>query len=80
MTIVLQIAFIALCIALMAVIMLQHRKSGGFTGSFGGGGTQMDMSNGSWQRMTSMTKITVVLTAIFMIIAFALVFMANRGI
>jgi preprotein translocase subunit SecG len=66
------ILFVVLCIGLMAVILLQHRKSGGFSGSFGGGGTQMDTS-GSWQRMTSMTKITVIMTALFMIVSIVLV-------
>ena len=65
--------FILLCVALMGVILTQHRKSGGFTGSFGGGGTQMDMSGSSWQRMASVTKLTVVLTAAFMILALVLV-------
>ncbi|MDL2263039.1 preprotein translocase subunit SecG [Synergistaceae bacterium OttesenSCG-928-I11] len=73
MKILLSAAFIVLCIALMGVILMQHRKSGGFTGSFGGGGTQMDTSGGSWQRMTSMTKITVVLTGVFMVLALLLV-------
>ena len=63
------VLFLILCLALIAVIMLQHRKSGGFSGSFGGGGTQMDMSGGSWQRMTTMTKITVGLTALFMVLS-----------
>lgn len=76
--IVLQLLFLVLCIILIGVIMMQRRKSGGFTGSFGGGGTQMDTSGGSWQRMTSITKITVVLTAIFMIVATVLVMMAGR--
>jgi preprotein translocase subunit SecG len=56
----------------MAVILLQHRKSGGFSGNFGGGGTQMDAS-GSWQRMTSMTKITVIMATLFMLISLILV-------
>ncbi len=73
MKILLSSAFIVLCIALMGVILLQHRKTGGFSGSFGGGGTQMDMSNGSWQRMTSMTRITVILTGVFMFLALLLV-------
>ena len=63
------VLFLILCLALIAVILLQHRKSGGFSGSFGGGGTQMDMSGGSWQRMTTMTKITVGLTALFMLLS-----------
>lgn len=47
--------------------MMQHRKSGGFTGSFGGG-TQADMS-GTWQRMSGLTKLTALLIAIFMILS-----------
>lgn len=75
--IALQIIFLILCVALMGTIMLQHRKSGGFSGSFGSG-TQMDAQNGSWQRMTSMTKLTVVLAAAFMVLAVVIVFMASR--
>lgn len=73
MKIFLSIIFLALSIVLMGVILLQHRKSGGFTGSFGGGGTQMDVSSGSWQRMNSLTKITVVMTGVFMFLALVLV-------
>ena len=63
------VLFVILCLALIVVILMQQRKSGGFTGSFGGGGTQMDLSGGSWQRMNTMTKITVGLTAVFMVLA-----------
>lgn len=70
---ILAVVFVLLCIVLMGVILTQHRKSGGFTGSFGGGGTQMDMSGSSWQRMASVTKLTVILTAAFMIMALILV-------
>jgi preprotein translocase subunit SecG len=67
------VLFVILCIALVVVILMQHRKSGGFAGSFGGGGTQMDMSGGSWQRMSTMTKITVGLTAVFMILSLVMI-------
>lgn len=73
MKILLSIIYLGLCIGLIGIVLLQHRKSGGFTGSFGGGGTQMDMSGGSWQRMTSLTKITVILTGAFMVLALILV-------
>lgn len=73
MKILLSIIFLALCFALSGVIMMQHRKSGGFSGSFGGGGTQMDMSGGTWQRMTSLTKLTAILMASFMLLALLLV-------
>lgn len=72
----LQVVFIILCVLLMGVIMIQQRKSGGFSGSFGGG-SQPDMSGGSWQRMTSATKLTVVLAALFMICAIVLVIMTK---
>lgn len=73
MKIFLSAIFLLLCIGLMSVILMQHRKSGGFTGSFGGAGTQMDVSSGSWQRMNAMTKLTVLLTAVFMVLAVVLV-------
>ena len=69
---VVSVLFLLLCAVLIVVILTQHRKSGGFAGNFGGGGTQMDMSGGSWQRMSTMTKITVVLTAVFMLLSLAL--------
>jgi preprotein translocase subunit SecG len=47
--------------------MMQHRKSGGFSGAFGGG-TQMDNS-GTWQRMSSLTKITSGLIVAFMVLS-----------
>jgi preprotein translocase subunit SecG len=68
---VISVLFLALCVVLIGVILTQHRKSGGFSGNFGGG-TQMDMSGGSWQRMSMMTKITVVLTAVFMALSLLL--------
>ncbi len=69
MKIILGIIHILVCLALIAVVMMQHRKSGGFTGSFGGGGTQADMSNGTWQRMSGLTKVTAVLMGVFMVIS-----------
>ncbi|MDR1965915.1 MAG: preprotein translocase subunit SecG [Synergistaceae bacterium] len=71
---VVAVLFLVLCVALIAVILMQHRKSGGFSGSFGGGGTQMDMSGGSWQRMSSMTKLTVVLAVAYMALSLLLVY------
>ena len=67
------VLFAILCVALIVVILMQQRKSGGFSGSFGGGGTQMDLSGGAWQRMTMMTKITVGLTALFMVLALLMI-------
>lgn len=67
MKIFLEIIHILVCIALMAVILMQRRKSGGFSGVFGGG-TQAD-SSGTWQRMTSLTKVTVGLIVAFMVLS-----------
>lgn len=68
MKIFLGIVHLAVCFALIAIVMIQHRKSGGFSGSFGGGGTQADNS-GTWQRMSSLTKITAGLMAAFMLLS-----------
>lgn len=73
MKVLLSVIFLILCIALSGVIMMQHRKSGGFAGGFGGGGTQMDATGGTWQRMTSLTKLTAVLMAAFMLLSLLLV-------
>lgn len=56
-------------LALISVILMQHRKSGGFTGSFSGGGTHADNANGSWTRMTTLVKLTVILVVLFMVIS-----------
>ncbi len=68
---------IVLCVALIGVIMLQHRKSGGFQGIFGGG-TQADMAGGQWQRLSAMTKVTVGLMGLFMAMSLVLVLLSYR--
>lgn len=68
MKVFLSLVHIVFCIALMAVVLLQQRKSGGFSGVFGGG-TQADTAGGQWQRFTLLTKVTVVLTVLFMVSA-----------
>jgi len=60
-----------LCIMVMVVVLLQRRKQGGFGGVFGGG-TQMD--SGQWQRFTGLTKVTIVLFALFMLTSIFLTF------
>lgn len=67
MKILLGVVHLLVCVVLIAVVLMQHRKSGGFTGSFGGG-TQMDNS-GTWQRMSSLTKATSILLLAFMIVS-----------
>jgi preprotein translocase subunit SecG len=66
------IVHILLCIALSGVVLLQQRKQGGFSGIFGGG-TQADAGGNQWQRFTGLSKITVVLTCIFMVTSIILV-------
>jgi preprotein translocase subunit SecG len=60
----LSLVHIVLSVALMGVVLLQHRKQGGFGGVFGGG-TQADA--GQWQRFTGLTKVTVILAGFFML-------------
>jgi preprotein translocase subunit SecG len=61
---------IVLCVVLSAVVLMQHRKQGGFGGAFGGG-TQADV--GQWQRFTALTRITVILAAFFMLTSILLI-------
>lgn len=70
----LSIVQILLSIALIAVVLLQHRKQGGFSGVFGGG-TQADA--GQWQRFTALSKLTVVLAVLFMFLSVMLVMMSK---
>lgn len=63
-----------LCVILIAVVLMQHRKQGGFGGIFGGGSQADNMASASqWQRFTVLTKITVVVTTLFMVTSVALV-------
>ena len=66
------VVHILLCLALTGVILLQQRTEGGFSGIFGGG-TQADMGASQWQRFTGLTKLTVILTAVFMVTSVVLV-------
>lgn len=68
----LMVVQIILAVSVMAVILLQQRKQGGFSGIFGGG-TQADASGGQWQRFTVLSKVTVLLTALFLITSLLLV-------
>ncbi|MBP8984510.1 MAG: preprotein translocase subunit SecG [Syntrophobacterales bacterium] len=67
----LTVVHVIVSIAVMAVILMQQRKQGGFTGVFGGG-TQADAA-GQWQRFTLLTKATIVLTAVFLATSLILV-------
>ena len=68
----LSIIHIIVAVLMIAVVLLQQRRQGGFAGIFGGG-TQAD--SGQWQRFTPLTKITIVLALVFMITSFFIVFL-----
>ena len=61
---------IVLSVVLTAVVLLQHRKQSGFGGAFGGG-TQAD--TGQWQRFSGLSKLTVIVAALFMLTSILLV-------
>lgn len=70
------VVHMVLSIALIGIVLLQQRKEGGFSGIFGGG-TQADMGGSQWQRLSGLTKITVVLTSLFMLTSIVLVMMSK---
>ena len=72
MKVILSCLHIIVSVVLVLVVMLQQRKQGGFSGVFGGG-TQAD--NGQWQRFTPLTKLTIILAAVFMVTSFFIVFL-----
>ena len=65
MLIFLSIVHVIVAISLIVVIMMQKRNEGGFTGSFGGA---FESSN-AWKRMDGLSKLTAVLTAVFLILS-----------
>jgi len=72
----LMVVHIILAVSLMTVILLQQRKQGGFSGVFGGG-TQADATGGQWQRFTLLSKVTVLLAALFLISSLLLVILSR---
>jgi preprotein translocase subunit SecG len=58
---------ILICIMLVVVILLQSGKGGGIAGAFGGSSTSVDSYFGGRGAATFLTKLTVVLAALFMI-------------
>ena len=73
MRVLLSCIHIIVSIVLIAIVLIQQRKQGGFAGVFGGG-TQAD--TGQWQRFTGATKLTIILAAIFMLTSFFLVLLS----
>ena len=72
MKVILSCVHIIVSVVLVLAVMVQQRKQGGFSGVFGGG-TQAD--NGQWQRFTPLTKLTIILAAVFMVTSFFIVFL-----
>ncbi|MBQ6113281.1 MAG: preprotein translocase subunit SecG [Synergistaceae bacterium] len=69
---VLALIHIVVSVMMIFVVLIQQRKQGGFSGVFGGG-TQAD--TGQWQRFSSLTKLTVILSIVFMLTSFLIVFL-----
>jgi preprotein translocase subunit SecG len=64
---------------LVVVILLQAGKGGGISGAFGGSGTSIDSYFGGRGAATLLTKLTVVLAALFMIMCVVHTFIIKPG-
>ena len=67
----LSIVQILLCVVLMAGVMLQPRKQG--RGGIFGGATLADPTANQWARFSGLSKITVVVCALFMLNSLVLI-------
>lgn len=67
----LSIVQILLCVVLMAVVMLQPRKQG--RGGIFGGATLADPTANQWARFSSLSKVTVIVCALFMLNSLVLI-------
>jgi preprotein translocase subunit SecG len=72
----LMILHLVVCIALVAVVLLQAGRGGGLSGAFGGGGGQALF--GGRGAATFLSKATVVLGAIFFVSSLSLAFLATK--
>ena len=74
---ILLLLFIAICLALIAIILLQVGKGAGFAGAFGaGGGSQTIFGS---RAGTFFTKLTAWLAALFMVLALAMAVISSRA-
>lgn len=64
--------FLLVCLLLTITILLQSSKGGGLAGAFGGGGGGMGAVFGGRGAATFLSKLTTVLAALFLLLAFAL--------
>ena len=67
----LSIVQILLFVVLMAVVLLQPRKQG--RGGIFGGATLADPTANQWARFSGLSKITVIVCALFMLNSLALI-------
>ena len=67
----LSIVQILLCVVLMAVVLLQPRTQG--RGGIFGGATLADPTANQWARFSGLSKITVIVCALFMLNSLALI-------
>jgi len=70
----LSVVQIILSVVIIAVVLMHQRKQGGFAGIFGGG-TQAE--SGQWQRFNALSKVTVVIFILFMLLSVILVLMTK---
>ncbi len=73
---VLLILFIPICLALVAIVLLQVGKGAGFAGAFGAGGGSQTVFGA--RAGTFLTKLTAWLAAMFMILALAMAVLSSK--
>lgn len=73
---VLLILFIPVCLALVAIVLLQVGKGAGFAGAFGAGGGSQTVFGA--RAGTFLTKLTAWLAAMFMILALAMAVLSSK--
>jgi preprotein translocase subunit SecG len=75
--VILQILFILDCIALIAIVLFQMSRHSGMGGAFGAGGTYTVF--GREEEADPKRTATAWMAAVFMILAFALAYLAQRA-
>ncbi len=74
---VLNTTFVLVCLLLLLVVLLQQGKGGDMASAFGGGGSQTAF--GARGSATVLSKATVVLGTLFMLVALTLAIIGRRG-
>ncbi len=69
--------YVAVCLLLLVVVLLQQGKGGDIAAAFGGGGSQAAF--GARSGATILTRATTVLGILFMLGAFILAIVGQRG-